>query len=147
MDTGSNAASAVAGLIQRARAERDSGNLDSARTLYEEAANHLRAADSPLPLAHALRHVGDIFLDLRRSESAQPFYREALELYRAGPHTQPLDLANTLRGIGLMEQQLGNSAAAVTAWKEARSLYSTLGIDAGVQEASRRLAALRDASL
>jgi tetratricopeptide (TPR) repeat protein len=123
--------------------ERDLGNLEAAAKHYQSAVDLLRGLNEPLRLAHTIRHVGDILHDQGHLDAAVPCYEEALAVYRSHDATAPLDLGNTLRGYALVEQGRGNNAAASKLWQEARDLYQFVGVDAGIREADRRLAALQ----
>ncbi|HVP00411.1 MAG TPA: tetratricopeptide repeat protein [Bryobacteraceae bacterium] len=125
----------AAELKRQAQAERDQGRLEEARRLYEQAAERYRALNDPLALAHTVRHVADIHRQQGHPELAARCYDEALMIYRANAETPQLDLANAIRGLALLKNE-------ATLWQEARDLYAEVGVDAGVNECSRRLAAL-----
>jgi hypothetical protein len=73
---------------------------------------------------------------------AEPWYNEALQLYRADSRTAPLDLANAVRGLALLKFHTRQDEDAMRLWQEARDLYQATNIDAGVEESSRRLGLL-----
>jgi tetratricopeptide (TPR) repeat protein len=120
-------------LKRRAQEERNTGRLEQARLLYEQAAALEREAGDAAALAHTLRHVADVHRAQEHPELALPLYRETLAIYRARPDTAPLELANTLRGLALVT---GDDET----WREARDLYRQAGVEAGVEECTRRLA-------
>lgn len=126
-------------LIGLGKKERALHNLAAARSYYQEAAEIYRSADDPLKFAHTIRHVADIYLADSQPELAEPLYREALDLYRRNERTAPLDLANAIRGLAVLKSDAGDAGARVL-WTEARELYGSVGVEAGVQEANRRLA-------
>ena len=126
-------------LIEQAYVERKEGNPSLALDLYQNAAEALRPLDEPLRLAHTIRHIADIQRGLNLSEQAHTNYAEALAIYRAQPLTSKLDLANTLRGFALLSQSIGDIPAASSMWTEARELYRAVAVQAGVEEADRRL--------
>ena len=123
--------------------ERDQGQVDLAIAHYEEAlALELTLGDYQC-IAHTARHLGDMHVHQKRPKDAEPFFEEAMTLYRGDPETEPLNLANALRGYALLKQALGDVEATRASFKEARELYAELGIDAGVEECDRCLAAIR----
>ena len=123
--------------------ERDQGRVDLAIVHYEEAlAQELTLSDYQC-IAHTARHLGDMHVHQQRPKEAEPFFEEAMTLYRGDPETEPLNLANALGGYAMLKQALGDLEASRANFKEARELYAELGIDAGVEECDRWLAAIR----
>lgn len=108
-----------------------------ARLCYEEAVTLFRETDQPLVLAHTIRHLGDVYLEQGRPDLAEPCYLEALGLYRDLQDDSSLDLANALRSLAVLRWE-----QARTLWEEVRVLYTSLRIEAGVQESAARVAAL-----
>jgi tetratricopeptide (TPR) repeat protein len=126
-------------LVAKGYRDRRENRITDALRNYELAAALYREQDNPLRLAHTVRHVADILRGLGRWEEARALYAEAIEIYRAQPDSVALDMANALRGSALLKEATG--ADAVELWREARGLYAAAGIDAGVEEADRRIAA------
>ena len=130
-------------LIEQGRAARNEGDLLLAIELYQAAADELRPLNQPLRLAHTIRHVADIQRNAQHFEESRANYAEALALYRANPDAGKLELANTLRGYALLSESIGDISSARGMWTEARDLYAAVDVQAGVDEADRRLAACR----
>ena len=130
---------AIEALLAQARALRTAGQADAAATAYRNAATLARAADAPLGLAHALRHLSDLAREAGRDDEALATGSEALALYRAQATPLPLDLANALRVTALALDLNDQRDAAVSLWREARGLYAGLGISAGVAECEQHL--------
>jgi tetratricopeptide (TPR) repeat protein len=124
------------------RLDRSFGRLEDARVHYAMSAEITRMLNSPLALAHTLRHVADILLEQKKLSEAEPIYAEVLAIYRADPGTQPLDLANALRGNALLMEALKRQPEALASWSEAKSLYEHAAVHEGVAESSRRMEAL-----
>lgn len=124
----------VTALAGMAQLHRDAGDAASALPLFEEAVVHCQQLRDPQLLAHALRHLGEVHLDLQHVERAHQHLREALDLYRTEPATAPLDLANAVRPLAICLERQGADDDARALWVEARDLYAGLGIDAGVAE-------------
>jgi tetratricopeptide (TPR) repeat protein len=120
--------------------ERDMHNSDTALAHYQEALNLYRSAGDPLWVAHTVRHVGDLHRHAARLPAAEACYIEALTLYRVNATTPALDLANAIRGFALLKEDTGEAEPAKLLWLEARDLYATVGVRAGVEECTRRLA-------
>ncbi|MEZ5293214.1 MAG: tetratricopeptide repeat protein [Vicinamibacterales bacterium] len=129
----------LAGLAQL---HRDGGDTASAAPLYDEAVTHARQLGDRHLLAHAMRHLGEVQVELRAFDRAQQLLRDALDLYRGHPATDALDLANAVRPLALCLERQGAGAEALPLWIEARELYASLGIDAGVAECARAIARL-----
>jgi tetratricopeptide (TPR) repeat protein len=109
---------------------------------YGEAAGKYREAGVALKVAHTVRHRGDIYRDQNRPDLAEPCYNEALEIYRAHKEAPLLDVANCIRGLALLKDEAGELDHAKLLWEEAGSLYAVEHVQAGVEECSRRLAAM-----
>lgn len=137
-----SAADRAKALTSLAYSERNLQHLEAARRHYAEAAEIYRSAGDPLRLAHTIRHVADILQDEAHPDLAEPLYHEALGLYRRNEGTPPLDLANAIRGLAVLKSGTGEAEEARQLWAEARDLYAAVGVEAGVKEASRRLAQL-----
>jgi tetratricopeptide (TPR) repeat protein len=123
--------------------ESDLGHGDRAQALYEEAVELCRAAGDPLLLAHTVRHLGDVHRRAGRVNLAERCYDEALALYRGHGEANALDLANAIRPMAILKMETGEAGEAIRLWTEARELYAAAGIQAGVDEASGRLAILQ----
>jgi tetratricopeptide (TPR) repeat protein len=132
-------AEAVTSEVYQARRE---GRLDAALVLYAEAATLYRAQADLLRLAHAVRHIGDIHVQQGTLAQAEPFYREALAIYRAHPEGSTLDFANALRAAAVFRARVGDQTTAASLWAEAKPLYELCGIQPGIDEATRQVALL-----
>lgn len=124
-------------LFVAAQQAANAGHPDQARDLYAKAADKARAVGAVAPLAHALRHVSDLDREAGHAEPALAAADEAVALYRASPEATDLDLANALRLSALAREALGK--AATDLWREAGALYQDADVEAGVEEAQRRL--------
>jgi tetratricopeptide (TPR) repeat protein len=132
--------SALATALTRLGAiERDTRHYDLALQHYNEAVSILRQTDDTLSLAHTIRHVGDIHCDADHHHLAQPYYEEALALYRRHGCVPPLDLGNAIRSFAVFKDRMGDREGARVLWTEALELYKVVGVDAGIDEATRRL--------
>ena len=131
----------ISALKNLGRAERAAGELDAARSLYEEAVLLCRQEDHPVLLAHTLRHLGDVHREAGRVDRAGLCYEEALAIYRGEVGRRPLEVANALRSVALLREASGDGEGAREAWIEARALYRDVGVAAGVDECAEHLAA------
>ncbi|HEY2118477.1 MAG TPA: hypothetical protein VGH37_04770 [Candidatus Acidoferrum sp.] len=109
----------------------------TARQCYEEAVALFRQIDEPLVLAHTVRHLGDVYREEGFTDLAESCYHEALALYRNHQERLPLDLANAIRSLAVLR-----SEQAKALWEEACDIYAAFRIEAGVKEATARIAAL-----
>lgn len=124
----------VTALAGMAQLHRDASDFASALPLYEEAVTHAQQLRNPVVLARALRHLGEVHLELRQFERAQQHLRDAIDLYRQGPDTPPLELANALRPLAICLERQGAAAESRASYIEARDLYASLAIEPGVAE-------------
>jgi tetratricopeptide (TPR) repeat protein len=122
--------------------ERDLGNLRPALEHYEQAVEILCTLDQPLNLAHTVRHVGDIALELNELTRAQNCYEDALAIYTHHPKADTLDLANAFRGYALLKTAQGKTEEALELWRKTLALYKIVGVGAGIAECNRRIATL-----
>jgi tetratricopeptide (TPR) repeat protein len=118
--------------------ERDLHHDAAAIKYYQEAADIYRKKGDSQKLAHTVRHVGDIFRNMKRTELAEPCYRETLELYRRDENTLPLDLANALRGYAILKEDAGELIEAGALWEEARGKLATFGASGETLSARKR---------
>ena len=130
-------------LIEEGYAARNGGKLDLALERYRAGAEALRCVVQPQRLAHTVRHVADIERQMGLLDAAEVDYAEALAIYRDDSRTGKLDLANTLRGYALLREARGDLKAAAEMWSEAGKLYAEVDVQAGVDEAERRLEKFR----
>lgn len=110
---------------------------------YKLATALARAVGQPLLLAHRVRHLGDAYRRLGRTELAEPAYTEALSIYRQHGDARPLDVANALRGFAILKESVGAREEARRLWQEAHDLYVQVGVPAGVAESASKLERLR----
>lgn len=132
----------VTTLAGMAQLYRDAGDAASALPLFEEAITHCQQLRDPHLLAHALRHLGEVHLDLRHFDRAQQHLREALDLYRTQPGAAPLDLANAVRPLAICLGRQGADDESRELWVEARDVYASLSLEAGVAECDAAIARL-----
>lgn len=125
--------------ISRGSQARNESNLSLAREYYAEAAKIYREQNDVLAYAHTIRHIADIYRIEAKYAEAQPLYEEALEIYRSNLDTKLLDLANTVRPYAQLNEATGNLETARQYWQEARNLYSSLRIEAGVEECDKHI--------
>jgi len=100
----------------------------------------LRNSTDKLKFAHTIRHLGDVYVQLRDWSRAEPCFREALDIYRNQPESRRLDFANAIRGYAVLKDMSGKQDESRELWAEAGLLYEAEGIQAGVEECRRRTA-------
>jgi tetratricopeptide (TPR) repeat protein len=123
--------------------ERDLHHSEEALGHYEEAAGIYRSTNTPLKLAHTVRHIGDIRQEEGRLKLADESYKEALAIYRAHAETPPLELANATRGQALLKEATGETLVAIALWEEAGRLYTSVDVESGAAESRKKVAALK----
>ena len=132
----------VSALKGVAQIERDSGRAADSIPFYEEAVLLCREIGDPLLQAHTIRHLGDAYQDVESREQAAECYEEALSLYRESGDAGRLDLANAVRPFAILKERMGDTAGAVELWTEAHRLYSSVNVQAGIDESTTHLQGL-----
>lgn len=122
--------------------ERDLHSYETAKQHYAEAFVLYVEEGDTLRMAHAARHLGDIYLDEGNPNLAQSCLQEALQLYRDHESAPRLDLANAIRSMAILKEALGDRAEAKSLWEETQALYTAVKVKEGVAESGRRIAAL-----
>lgn len=124
------------------RARRE-GRFEAAEDLLRQAVVILRGEGESLALAHTIRHLADLHRHRGNVEEAVRCGTEGLDLYRRfADAAPPLDLANAVRCMALISEMRGNRDDARALWEEAKTLYGWCGVESGVAESERQLAAL-----
>jgi tetratricopeptide (TPR) repeat protein len=111
---------------------RKAHDLPAAQKYYEEAVALLRNSADALKFAHTVRHLGDVYVDLRDWSRAEPCFIEALKIYRSQPSSRVLDFANAIRGYAVLKDKSGKQDQSRELWAEAGRLYEAEGVQAGV---------------
>ena len=136
--------SSVDEFVELARAARKNGKLEEAAELYEFVAGKCEAAEAPRKAGHARRHAAELLMQAGKIGEAQAAIAWVVDLYRSEGDVPELEMANALRVQGLAAEKAGNLALGIDAWGEAGRLYKIEGVQAGVEEAMQRIAAMRE---
>jgi tetratricopeptide (TPR) repeat protein len=120
---------------------RDGGQMEAALAYYLQAEDRARLESDALLLAHTIRHVGDVHWELGDADLAEASFEEALAIYRLASPSDA-ELANALRPLAILRQASGDFPQAYALFEEACALYQSAGIEAGVGECKRAMAAL-----
>lgn len=126
-------------LKELGESERAAGELEAARSLYEEAVLLCRAEGHAVLLAHTLRHLGDVHRQTGRLDAAERCCDEALSIYRDETRRRPLAVADTIRSMALLREAQDAPGEAKGLWEEARSLYTDVGVQEGINECCAHL--------
>jgi tetratricopeptide (TPR) repeat protein len=122
-------------LGESGRRQRD---LPAAQKYYEEAVALLRNSPDTLKFAHTVRHLGDVYVELRDWFRAERCFIEALKIYRSQPSSRVLDFANAIRSYAVLKDKSGKQNESGKLWAEAGRLYEAEGIQPGIEECHRR---------
>src|ERR1041385_2959167 len=109
---------------------------------YKQLVAERRISDEPLKLAHAIRHLGDAYYYAGEIKLSEPYYVEALSIYRGHDNPRTLDLANAVRSFAVIKAELGADDEAIDPWQEAHDLYRSVNVLAGVAGSAAHLALL-----
>jgi tetratricopeptide (TPR) repeat protein len=118
---------------------RREGRMEDALCAYQQAADQCRKRGNALVTAHTIRHLGDIYRELGKTDEAEPLLKEAISIYRGSLDAKILDFANALRPLALLYVSTGNTQAAQQLWRQARALYSAINVADGVNECDTHL--------
>ena len=94
-------------------------------------------------IAHALRHVADLQVQLGQLDIAKSNYEMAIKQYRNLQTVSDIDLSNALRGYALLLEILDQPQAALSEWKEILVLYRRHSFEEGIAEASDKIMQLK----
>ena len=89
------------------------------------------------------RHLANLQRALGNDADSESNYREAIGIYKADSQTRIGDLANALRGFALVFEKRSKISQAKTAWEETKELYQSCNLQAGIDEANRKLDSLQ----
>jgi len=131
----------AAELVESGRAARNAGMRKEALDFYRNAAELYRADGELSKWAHSRRHCAAIEVQLGDGMSALKSISEVYEFYETDPPS-PLELANTYRVGAMAHEAVGEPWKAERHWLEALALYTTVNVQAGVDEAIVHLKAL-----
>ena len=128
-------------LRRTAAVARREGRLADAARDYAEAVELCRTSSDPLLLAHTVRHLGDVEMEMVQLDRARPHLEEAVSIYRSVA-SEPLAFANALRSLALLNERSGGLIEAKTLWQEAHELYVRANVPPGIAESAEHVAAL-----
>ncbi|MEQ1747521.1 MAG: toll/interleukin-1 receptor domain-containing protein, partial [Saprospiraceae bacterium] len=109
--------------------ERRLGNVERARSLYDEAIGLFKKEQDDLGRANALKALGDLESRLGNVERARSLYDEAIGLFKK--EQSDLGRANALKALGDLERRLGNVERARSLYDEAIGLFKKEQSDLG----------------
>lgn len=101
------------------------GDLDAARTLYEESLALYWEEDDRLGCASVLHSLGGVAFEQRDPEAAARLFEESLELGR--DLAEPRVIAASLTNLGAVAEVRGDLVEAQARYREALALYDQLG--------------------
>jgi hypothetical protein len=127
-------------LLQSAKKAHRDGTPTEARATYGLLADFAREHGDTDLLAYALRHGSDLNHVLGEAGAALAQAQEAIAIYQRLEPRQEIALANAFRLSAVAYHDLGQTESALAAWREARELYRRTGVQAGVDEAERKMA-------
>jgi tetratricopeptide (TPR) repeat protein len=99
------------------------GQVDTARSLYEQALKLYQSEQAGLGQANTLQALGDLESRLGQVDTARSLYEQALELFKA--ERDELGQANTLQALGDLESRLGQVDTARSLYEQALKLYQS----------------------
>jgi len=120
----------------------DKGHLTKALVLCHQSLAYYKKLGIPERIAHSTRHLADLQCHLGQHVESENNYQKAINMYKESSTLHAGNLANALRGYAIVLENLNKLNEARTTWSEVKTLYQSLGIQAGVDEASKRMDAL-----
>jgi len=125
-----------------AQLESDHDNYRKALEFYQQSLGFYKKANNSDKIAHSSRHIADLQRTLGNDADSETNYTEAIGIYRANSQTKTGDLANALRGYALVLEKRSKISEAKTAWEATKKLYQACNLQAGIDEANRKLDSL-----
>ena len=120
----------------------DKGDFTKALDFCHQSLMYYKKLGLPEKIAHSTRHLADLQCHLGQHAESENNYQKAINMYKESSSLQAGNLANALRGFAIVLENLNKLNEARTTWSEVKTLYQSLGIQAGVDEASDRMDAL-----
>lgn len=118
---------------------RDHNELQRSLKLELQTIQLYHKAKQKKRIAHAQRHVADIYRELKEFAMANDYYQRALNIYQELELVHSPDYANCLRGIALLHQETNQSKRALEYWKSILLVYQEHNFKEGVQEAQNSI--------
>ena len=131
----------AAEFVEKGKAAQNAGMRKEALEFYRNATELYRGDGELGEWAHSLRHYAAIALQLGDGMLALESIAEVFQFYEKNS-TSTLELANTYRIGALAHEAVGEPWKAEREWLEALALYTTDGVQAGVDEALAHLKTL-----
>ena len=125
-----------------AQFESDHDNLSKALEFCQQSLGFYNKTNNSDRIAHSTRHIADLQRAPSKCADSESNYRKAIGIYKADSQTKTGDLANALRGYALVLEKRSKISEAKTAWQETKKLYQACNLQAGVDEANRKLYSL-----
>lgn len=117
------------------------GNLEQARSLYEEAAVKGRALGENWTLSFALSNLGEVARIQGQYDLAGKYYEECEALLRETGNTG--DLARFVHNLGYIAQHEGDFTRAESQFRKSLTIFRRLGNQRGIAECLAGLAGLK----
>lgn len=120
---------------------RDQGNTQEALGSYQKALVLQEKAESDLRVAHVLRHLAEMEMELGRKTEAGDYFKRSHAIYESSSKGSEMDMANFYRAYALFHEEMNeDQKQAHELWSQARGIYEKYGIEEGIKEADSHLA-------
>ncbi len=123
--------------------EYDRDNFDDALVLCRKSVAFYEKSGDTDKIAHATRHLADLLCAVGNYAESESKYRDAIKLYDDSTLSHRGDIANALRGFAIVLEKGNKRQEAIAIWGRVRESYRECKLQAGVDEANQRLAALQ----
>lgn len=122
--------------------EADHQDFEKAIHFCQIALSYYRKADIPDRIAHSMRHLADLQLELNLLDESKQNYLEAIEIYNKLKESNDGDMANALRGYCNCLERTGLFDQCVDFWRRILIIYEENNFQSGIKEAKDKIARL-----
>lgn len=122
--------------------EADHNNFERAMVLCKKATALYEKADNPGKIAHSIRHLADLQVEVNLLKDAVLNYREAISIYGKHGASNTAEMANALRGYAKVLELQNKIPGALNLWEKIKHIYSAYGFKEGIKEADLKISNL-----
>jgi len=127
----------------RMQYEADKENYERAIEFCRLAISLYRKSKDLNKIAHSMRHLADLQLEINQLNDAEKNYMGTINIYK-NINANSSDFANALRGYALLLEKQNKISRAIDLWGEIVQLYKENNFNKGVQEGINKMNYLYD---
>lgn len=124
--------------------EADSDNYLKAIEYCKLAVSTYKKSKDSTKIAHSMRHLADLYLEINQLADAEVYYNKVLHIYESLKDVSHQDFANALRGYALLHEKQNKIAKAISLWEQITELYRKRNFAFGEQEGIKKVNDLKN---